>query len=97
MGTNEVIISDVLSTTIDETNGDDRLHTYPDPADDAFTIELPAAATLEVFDATGRRMWTDRSAIDRRLVDVSLWKSGIYLAKARVGAQDKLVRVVVAH
>lgn len=67
---------------------------FPDPADDRVTIELAFMRNantprVEVFSATGARLFDERSPGMRREIDTSNWQNGIYLVKVTTG--DRMI------
>jgi hypothetical protein len=71
----------------------------PTPTTGALTLRLGGSVaevvTLEVFDALGRRVWVrgvaGRSSVP---VDASAWAPGLYIVRARTGAEAVTATVV---
>ena len=82
------------------------LGAFPNPANDRVNIACGAAllgqrGVIEVFDATGKRMYAEEVSNFGALqpLDLSLeWKNGLYLLMVRVeGQAPRSVRVVVSR
>lgn len=57
---------------------------YPNPASSTFTMEIPNQEFhLEVFDVSGRSVYTQKKVLHKTNVDCSLWDAGIYFLKSR--------------
>ncbi len=81
-------------TGIAETSAEQHLSVYPVPARNAVTVVSPDACTLELFDLTGRKVYT--AATDgKHSIDVSALPKGVYLLKAGKGGASAVSKVVV--
>jgi photosystem II stability/assembly factor-like uncharacterized protein len=76
-----------------------RLRAFPNPSNGVFTLELPVvntAATLDIFDGSGRLLKQQTVQPGRERVDLNLGDvpTGVYLVRWSAGGQLGRVRVV---
>ena len=76
-----------------------RLRAFPNPSNGAFTLELPvvnAAATLDIFDGSGRllKQQTVQPGRERANLNLGDVPAGVYLVRWTAGGQLGRVRVV---
>lgn len=67
---------------------------YPNPATDRFGIKTTKPIHLSVFDVTGRMLMNGK-LVPSQTVDVSAWKSGLYLVVSRIDNRVFTTRLVV--
>jgi hypothetical protein len=71
---------------------------YPNPVSDQLTIELGTQqgtlVRVQIFDAQGKLVFDERR-VDRILLDVSAYTSGVYTIQAGQGADLKQVQFIV--
>jgi autotransporter-associated beta strand protein len=68
----------VQVTAIMEPDMNESLKIYPNPAKDYFTINMPAAAKVEISNLSGIIVWSDTVSPQEK-VDISALPKGIYL------------------
>jgi Secretion system C-terminal sorting domain len=99
-------IGDVPPLDEEANNGGDALRVYPNPANELLNIVadpslLGQRAVIEVFDATGSRVYAEQVSYFSALQPLDLsreWKEGLYLVMVRVeGQAPKAARVMVKH
>jgi len=81
---------------------DGQLNMYPNPTGGDFTLELSLSSAerimVEMFDVTGRSMWTDATvsavAEARMPYDISSMSNGIYFVRVTAGEQSKALMLV---
>ncbi len=88
----------VAYTGINETDGAALyFELYPNPAADVLTVYCPQFARLktpvEVFDVTGRKIFSAVPLSDRLSITTAAWQSGLYFVK--LGNAEK--KLVVTH
>lgn len=75
-----------------------RMNTYPSPAHDGITIDLPAdlqgSATMEVMDINGRVVWQRRLDPGMRTIQIALegWAEGVYCLRLDMGREIRSTR-----
>ncbi|MEI6684252.1 MAG: T9SS type A sorting domain-containing protein [Bacteroidota bacterium] len=70
---------------------------FPNPASRELTVANVRDATVALFDLTGRLMLTDETGLSERKLDVSSFRSGIYLLRVTSGERSFGRKVVVAN
>jgi hypothetical protein len=79
-GTSEILnISNI--TGIDELLVHNGIKIYPNPANEMITVELPAAAKMQLWDMTGRLIKSAELKTGMNRVDIAAVTEGIYLVK----------------
>lgn len=99
VGTNEVIVSDVLSTRITDVASIEAVAIHPNPATQQCRIELPVGglsgrARIEAFDARGILFYTQIAASGFTL-DVSRWDPGAYTVRLISGGITSHLKLIV--
>ncbi|MBC7589203.1 MAG: T9SS type A sorting domain-containing protein, partial [Chitinophagaceae bacterium] len=95
--------SKILVVNPDKKKSDFIASLYPSPATNNTTIALNAtlngAASIEIFDAEGRKVATQTASLAQGLnailIDVSMLKSGTYVLKASTKQQAQTMNLVV--
>lgn len=84
----------VVITSVNEENKFSGLKLYPNPADEVVTLTgLPAHATVQVVDLTGKTMFTTNAAV----INTGAMSNGIYLVKITSDNVSKTYKLVVKH
>jgi hypothetical protein len=69
---------------IDEFTGNNALSIFPNPGTTALTFSLPPGThTITLFDATGRMVLQQRTAVDRPVIDTEALPAGLYRINVR--------------
>jgi hypothetical protein len=93
-------VNDVANVTSIAENAFTGTRTYPNPAADVFTMELPVTGErteYQLTDASGRIMASDVITSDRVMLDVSNMPNGLYALTLRGAGSVWSTRVVVAR
>lgn len=75
----------------------ENLEVYPNPASDQVYLHGLEAATVEVYDMTGRKMLTQTGVSGDYTLDVQAYTPGIYVIKVREGAKVATARISVVR
>lgn len=89
--------SDVLTVTDNVLFQDGSFKISPNPSKNKLNVKLPASSenmTLEVFDVLGKRIHKSTITQLEASVDVSTWKSGIYLVKVSNEKESQTKRFI---
>ncbi|MDC0303631.1 CotH kinase family protein [Flavobacteriales bacterium] len=68
---------------------------YPNPATDAFWIDLKEQSTISVYNVSGQKMLGERLSVGRHQMDVSEFKSGLYLVDIITESNQRFTQRVV--
>jgi len=85
------------STSIDDSNNENKIIVYPNPASDYFTIKAPAALrSIDIYNVTGNLVYTQNNGGSEFMeIDARTFSSGLYLivVKGKVGSvfMDKIL------
>ncbi|MBP9153254.1 MAG: T9SS type A sorting domain-containing protein [Flavobacteriales bacterium] len=77
-----------------QVQSESELTLYPNPTSDWFALNVPKPFELAVFDITGRKL-LQRKMASSETVDVSDWKSGLYLVALKIDDAIYSKRLVV--
>lgn len=58
------------------------LEVYPNPADNAITVDFSGDLEIEIHDLSGRILYTLQNPISTQRIDVSDWHKGVYIISA---------------
>ncbi len=83
----------ILEAAIGEVKPATPLRTWPNPTDGRITVDMPAAGTLELLDATGRTIRTFGVGAGEQRIDLGV-QAGSYLVRLRQ-VPSSITRVVV--
>ena len=79
-----------LSTSLFEKNN--KIAAYPNPSTGIFNIQTQENTNVEVFDALGRKIKSQKNIVETSQLDLSEFNSGIYLLKTANGGITKLIK-----
>lgn len=75
---------------------------YPNPANTAFMVELPAdmeatKTSLSLFDLRGRLVFTTKASEEQTTIEVQHLNAGVYILVASDNEQSRHARLVITH
>jgi endoglucanase len=88
------LYGDDTFTDVQQIESESELTLYPNPTSEWFALNVTKPFELAVFDITGRKLLQQKMASSEK-VDVSAWKSGIYLVVFKVDDAIYSKRLVV--
>ena len=88
------LYGDDTFTDVQQIESESELTLYPNPTSEWFALNVPKPFELAIFDITGRKLLQQKMASSEK-VDVSDWKSGIYLVVFKVDDAIYSKRLVV--
>ena len=79
--------------------GDSDFTVYPNPANDVIIVNVDGfvAHDMQVLDATGRVVLSDRLVAGRNVIDVTSIANGTYKLVLAEGQSRKVKQLVIAH
>ncbi len=94
----EALISECLS--VEENSLDNNLSIFPNPAQNAFNIQLdefkPGQNTLvTIVNATGQQVYVTEITSEQTSINSSRWAKGVYLVKVTFNDKYSIQRVVI--
>jgi len=105
-GSGNGVVGPTRSVQIDFEGSVYALGPYPNPAQNAATVDLTAreaqSVTVEVYDATGQRVYAEEQELRERspvalTIDTSGWASGMYFLRVRGEEFTKTRKMVVVQ
>ena len=86
-----------LATGIKANSAQKKILVYPNPAKEIINIELPSyeEAAIELFDITGKLIYTQQERSDHFQIDAGEFPEGMYVVKINAGEIVFVGRVVV--
>ncbi len=76
------------------TNVNSLISVYPNPSNGMYTIETENATTVNVFDALGKVVYTQKLADGKHIINLSNLNNGLYILKAESNGQFKTGRLI---
>ncbi len=93
------MVKGTLVTTIPDNPNPENIKIYPNPANTFLFIKVPAEASLNLLDITGRLIYTKTAISEDNTyrLDVQDLNSGIYLVKIEDGNLTIVKKVIIRH
>lgn len=94
---NKLVTNYTDITNLKHTTGNERPELYPNPADDLVIIEIPEGYginNISVFDVTGRKLIEIKEISNRTELNLSNFKSGLYLIKFESEEKTEIVKLI---
>ena len=92
----EVDCSGAAVAVNEHTQAADELLLYPVPANDAITLEMPEAATIQILDGQGRVVVEQRLPAGQNHIATAELSNGLYLVRTE-GTTIRTARLVIAR
>jgi hypothetical protein len=68
---------------------------YPNPANDKLYIETVKPSTFEIFNLLEKKVYQQEAIPGTRKVDVSTWRSGIYIVNIESNQQVYVQKLII--
>ena len=79
--------------------GEDNFTIYPNPANDVLVVNVDGFVShgMQVLDATGRIVLSERLVAGRNVIDVTSLANGTYKFVINDGQSRKVKQLIIAH